>query len=58
MGPGHDLDRVCDHLAAYQRVVHALVVHRQSIAHTDDVELERDATGLVYAVFDVLGDGP
>ena len=57
MRPGHDLHRVGDDLAAHQRVVHAFVVHGQAVAHADDVELQRDAAGLVDPVLDLLGDG-
>ena len=55
--PGHDLHRVGYDLAADQRVVHALVVHGQPVAHPDDVELHRDAAPLVHAVLHLLGDG-
>ncbi len=41
----------------HQGVVHALVVHGQAVADADDVELQRDATALVHAVLDLLGDG-
>ncbi len=57
VGPGHDLHRVGDDLAAHQGVVHALVVHGQPVADPDDIELEWDPPGLIHAELHLLGDG-
>ncbi len=39
----HRLDRVGDHLATDERRAHALVTHRDAVAHRDRHELEREA---------------
>src|SRR6185295_12698761 len=52
----HQLDRVGDHLAAYQRGLHALSPHRHAVGDGDCVELHRGAAGGAHALLDVLGE--
>ena len=50
------LDAVRDDLAARQRVLHALVVHGDAIAHADGAELHGDATSHVDAGLHVVDE--
>ena len=45
MGVHHQLDRVGDHFAADQRGLHALVSHRDPVAHRDADKFARRAPG-------------
>ena len=55
LGLHHDLDRVGDHLAADQRVVHPLVAHRDAVGHRDRAELQGIPARLAYARLGGLG---
>ncbi len=51
----HDaLDRVGDDLARHERAPHALVAHRDAVAHRDGDELDREAPGLPDALLGPL----
>ena len=50
------LHAIGDDLAADEAVVHALVVHRDAVAHTDGVDLQRRAAGHADARLDGVGD--
>ncbi len=54
VSPGHDLHRIGDHLAAREGVVHPFVIHREPVAHADNVELGGYPPGLVHPVLDLL----
>ena len=45
LGAHHGLDRVGDHLARHERVLHALGAHRDAVRHGDGVEDHRLAAG-------------
>ena len=50
LGVHHRLDRVGDDLAAHERRPHALVAHRDAVAHRDGGELDREAAGVTHAL--------
>ncbi len=52
----HALDAVGDDLPGGQRILHALVTHRDAVADADGVEFDRSAAGGEYAVLDGAGD--
>ena len=50
------LEAVGDGLARHQRIMHAVVIHGQAVAHADGRDLERHAAGHVDAGLDRLAD--
>ena len=57
MGRGHDLNAVRRNLPAGQRIMHAVMVHGQAVAHGNGRKLKRHAPGQAYPVLDRFGQG-
>ncbi len=55
---GHGLNRIADKLAARQRVLHAIMTHRDAIANADGRELHRRAACRSNPQLDSLRDFP
>ena len=56
LGAKHRLDRIRDHLARDERVVHAVVAHRDAVGDRDRAELQREAVRAAHADLRLLGE--
>ena len=56
MSGEHDLDGIRDEFAGRQGVLHAGVVHRQTVAHADGLELKRHTARVADTRLDSLAD--
>ena len=58
MGIGHVLNRVCDNIAAWQRIEHARVTHGNTIINGDGIEFLGNTAGLLdlfdYELTDIM----
>ena len=55
MGLGHDLHRVCYQFTAGQAILHAGVIHGNTVADSDSIELKGHTAALAHAVLNRSG---